>query len=152
MNGPAHVAAGVLAAVGVAAVAGATLAGAAAAALGGLASAKLPDVDRGADATYNHRSVTHSAALAVPVLVVGGSLLPYEALPAALAGPARLWVAGFVASYASHLVLDAVTIRRIPLFSSVARALACRWSTLTRSAAGWCRPPSCGALGHWLWC
>lgn len=116
MNGRTHLAAGMCAAVGAAAIAGGGPVGVVAAALGGLSGATLPDIDRRRDATYNHRSITHSALLAVPALVVAGYALPYDALPAPLAGMVRLWVIGFVAAYASHLALDAVTIKRIPLF------------------------------------
>ncbi len=117
MNGPAHLAAGLCSGVGAAAVAGAPVTGALAAAAGGLAASKLPDIDREGDSSYNHRSLTHSAALAVPALVVAAYLLPYEQIPGALAMVARLAALGFIAGYASHLLLDAVTIKRIPLFT-----------------------------------
>lgn len=115
MNGPAHMAAGLCCGVAAAAVASATVGGVLAATAGSLAAAKLPDIDRQGDSSYNHRSLTHSALIAVPALVVMAYLLPYEQLPAALAAVARLAAVGFVAGYASHLVLDALTPKRIPL-------------------------------------
>lgn len=117
MNGPAHLAAGLCCGVAAAAVAGAPVAGALSAAAGGLAASKLPDIDREGDSSYNHRSLTHSALVAVPALIAAAYMLPYEHLPAALAVLVRMAAVGFVAGYASHLLLDAVTIKRIPLFT-----------------------------------
>lgn len=115
VNGPAHMAAGLCSGIGAAAVAGAPLAGAVAATVGALAASKLPDIDREGDASYNHRSVTHSALLAVPALIVAAYLLPFEELPGAAAALAPMAAMGFIAGYASHLLLDALTIKRIPL-------------------------------------
>lgn len=108
-------AAGLCCGVVAAAVAGATVGGALAAAAGSLAASKLPDIDREGDSSYNHRSLTHSAVLAVPALVCVAYILPYEQLPGVIAVLAKMVAVGFVAGYASHLVLDAITPKRIPL-------------------------------------
>ena len=62
-----------------------------------------------------HRGATHSlvglAAASAAIAALGGALLPPALVP-------RI-VAGFAVGYASHLVLDAMTVRGVPLWLPV---------------------------------
>lgn len=128
MNGPAHLGAALFAAAAAAWALGAPVAAAPALALGAAATAKLPDIDREVNSGPNHRSVTHSAVIAgLPALATGlfaGNLV--SALMPAVLGDVpvvgalaaellRYLLVGAAVGYLSHLLLDALTPKRIPL-------------------------------------
>lgn len=115
MNGPTHKLGAAAAAVLVAGYVGATGVQAGVLAASAVAGCLLPDADGHYKRGFGGRSATHSVVLGVVGATVLLTMVPYEALAGDLAPAARLLTLGFVVGWLSHLVLDALTLERVPL-------------------------------------
>lgn len=110
MLGRSHVIGAAAIGVGAAALTGHAPAEAVAVGAAATVTAKLPDLDRIVNDGPNHRSLTHSVVLAGGLVVVLAFILAQGmgALGSAV-------VFGLAAGYLSHLLLDAMTPKSIPL-------------------------------------
>lgn len=87
-------------------------------AAGAAVTAKLPDVDRVVNKGPNHRSLTHSVVfagglvVALAFAVTAGGYIAADGLEGALIA-AAVW--GLAVGYVSHLLLDSMTDKSVPL-------------------------------------
>ncbi|MDP9379671.1 MAG: metal-dependent hydrolase [Chloroflexota bacterium] len=112
MLGHTHVVGAAVCGLWLASIQGLSLPHTAALVVSAVVTSRLPDIDRLVDPGPNHRSLTHSAALAAGLLAgVSYYLLPRSLAPS-VTEPV-VW--GLLVGYLSHLLLDSLTPRRIPL-------------------------------------
>jgi membrane-bound metal-dependent hydrolase YbcI (DUF457 family) len=115
VNGPTHKLGAAAAAVLVAGYMGAPGVQAGVLAASAVAGCLLPDADGHYKRGFGGRSATHSVALGIVGTAALLTMVPYETLAGDLAPAARLLALGFAVGWLSHLVLDALTLERVPL-------------------------------------